>query len=188
MKRLPEVTLQLWGSLLKPRGYEISGGALVRSPSKKTQSAPREPPASPAKTSQQQRKNAGPNNGSVISSFRRANSFAQVQKDMTAPRQPFRRTLTSVLQRQRGDMNGSFSVPEPLGAGDKSSSGPSTSAVAGPSSSSSSGTLFTGLRFRALGEAKSATVRSAVEQYGGNIVSDAEADEDVDFVVVRLVR
>lgn len=34
MKRVPAVTLQIWENLLKPRGFEVAEGKLVRSPSK----------------------------------------------------------------------------------------------------------------------------------------------------------
>lgn len=54
------------------------------------------------------------------------------------------------------------------------------------SSSGAAKGMFAGFKFRTLGEAKSPNVRSAIEQYGGIMVLDD--DEDVDFVIVRLVR
>ena len=47
--------------------------------------------------------------------------------------------------------------------------------------------IFGGAKLLVLGEAKSPSVRCAIEEHGGRMVLDTE-DEDVDFVVVRLVR
>ncbi|KDQ24788.1 hypothetical protein PLEOSDRAFT_1047578 [Pleurotus ostreatus PC15] len=82
VKVLPAVTLQLWESLLKVRGYEISpGGKLARSPTK-VRSIMAHIGAEPESPSQNgQRK-------SVIDKFRRANSFAEPAS------QGFRRTKT----------------------------------------------------------------------------------------------
>lgn len=65
--------------------------------------------------------------------------------------------------------------------------------AAGPSktvaATGSSKLLFSGLKFKALGEAKCQNVRTEIEGCGGRMISEAEeADEYVDFVVVRLVR
>lgn len=148
---IPAVTLQMWGGLLQRRGYEIAGGEVIRSPSKST-SKPRqqgeEHPPSPVQRG-----------GSVISSFRRANSFAPGAPVSQHP-QPFRRTSAA---------------PEKVG--ESSTSG----AVASPVV-----LFFSGLKFCVLGEAKSPLVRTAIEQHGGRWVS--EEDEDVDFFVVRLLR
>jgi hypothetical protein len=46
--------------------------------------------------------------------------------------------------------------------------------------------MFSGYRFRALGEAKTPAVKSAVESFGGQMV--LEVDDEVDFIIVRLVR
>lgn len=50
-----------------------------------------------------------------------------------------------------------------------------------------SSNLFAGLSFLALGEAKSPSVRSAIEQNGGKMALEAD-DQDVDYIIVRLVR
>jgi hypothetical protein len=42
------------------------------------------------------------------------------------------------------------------------------------------------MKLRVLGEMKSPNVRNAILQLGGTISTDE--DEDVDFIVVRLVR
>ena len=61
-----------------------------------------------------------------------------------------------------------------------------------PVASSSSGLeqrhqLFQGKVFRAMGEARCPSVREAIEQAGGMLVSEG-SDEEVDFIIVRLVR
>lgn len=60
--------------------------------------------------------------------------------------------------------------------------GESSTSVNEPASS-----LFLGLKFLALGEAKSPTVRNAIEQNGGRMTLEME-DDEVDYIIVRLVR
>lgn len=167
VKILPAVTLQIWGSLLNRRGYQVSGAELVRTTSAPAvfQARDKSPEIGPGK--------------SVISAFRRANSFAPAKceesEDGLTSRQPFRRTTTAAhvfaksgtplpaIPEKRGES--SISVEEP---------------VVGPSK------MFAGYKFSALGEAKTPSVRNAVESYGGQMVN--ELDEEVDFIIVRLVR
>lgn len=183
---LPAVTLQLWSSLLERRGYQVSDGEVILSPSK---SKPNEeggnfrnqPPMSPVPPEL-------PVGRSIISSFRRANSFAPAVPEKEAgpsSRQlPFRRAATSA----------GFGVCEartkPLtrvvvDAQAGPSTGLGTAVVASPALALPS-RIFTGMSFRALGEAKTQTVRSAVEQLGGRMSTDE--DEDVTFILVRLCR
>lgn len=172
VKRVPAVTLQLWESLLKPRGFEITGGSLVRSPSKSQGGSAVEVQVSPlgAKKSLKgkERERDADINGSVISSFKRVNSFVPPPVATSVPRQPFRR-VASVLEPR--------STPKD-----------NATDAAGPSMPDTSRRLFSGLKFRGLGEARSAVVRTEIEGCGGQMVSDEEGDEDVDFVIVRLVR
>lgn len=56
--------------------------------------------------------------------------------------------------------------------------------VAGPSSAAATSTLFTGIKFCALGEAKSASVKDAIERSGGSFTSE---EDDADYILVRLV-
>ncbi|KAF5379657.1 hypothetical protein D9615_005773 [Tricholomella constricta] len=170
VQRLPAATLQLWGSLLGRRGYEISDGELIKSPSK----APRPPvpsrPESPEK-----------GNGSLISQFRRSNSFAPVRSDRlpSALPQPFRRTRTVSAMNVVDDATGSFMASaQPVRENNGECSKKAARATSG---------IFTGIRFVALGEAKSASVRAAIEDNGGRMMLDIEND-DVDFIIVRLVR
>lgn len=105
-------------------------------------------------------------NESVISSFRRVNSFAPPKdKDATAsaPRQPFKRIAST--GRSRSTSTAPIDKDE------------------GPSMK-----LFTRLKFRALGEAQSANVRSEIEGCGGRMLNEEDDDEEVDYVIVRLVR
>ncbi|KAF8963181.1 hypothetical protein BDZ97DRAFT_1822178, partial [Flammula alnicola] len=68
---LPDVTLQLWGGLLERRGYQITDGEIILSPSK-VNGAVSEKKSVPSSPVRQEFGVAR----SVISSFRRANSFA----------------------------------------------------------------------------------------------------------------
>ena len=98
VKRVPAATLRLWQSILKPRGFEVQDGRLVRSPSKSQSrqdtSYRREPsPSSRALRRGSLKAGDGEPNApaSAISSFRRARSFAPAAKDVSTPlsRQPF---------------------------------------------------------------------------------------------------
>jgi DNA replication regulator DPB11 len=149
----------MWSTLLKSRGYELCAGKLVRSPSK---SQPRQIGTE---------KRNGSASGSVIDMVRRERGFVPKPKEGSTQRQPFRRIHTS------GNILG------------KGGNGQDSSAKAAPETSPSrTSTLFPGIKFRAIGEARCANVKSAVEGCGGRVVGDEEADEDVDYIVVRLVR
>ncbi|KIJ62945.1 hypothetical protein HYDPIDRAFT_93593 [Hydnomerulius pinastri MD-312] len=163
VKRVPAVTLQLWKSLLKPRGFELEGGKLVRSPSKSQ--ATRSPPSSPTRPRPPLVNYKGKEKESVISSFRRAKSFAQPPEPTI--RQPFRRTTTVAA----------------LGPEDAEGSGLQESIV--PEEESSTISLFTGYTFRLLGEARCPNVRLAIES-GGGVVKEDDTDE-VSFIIVRLI-
>ncbi|KAI1784898.1 hypothetical protein LXA43DRAFT_1186179 [Ganoderma leucocontextum] len=233
VKRVPEVTLHLWQSILKPRGFEVQEGRLVRSPSKsQSQRAAeqqahrhREPSPSrlrvPGKTlllrgtlrvgagagDEEDRK--GPKSALLSSSLARARSFAPMPDPQHAST-PFQRAQTtgsrtsSFLQRSVGSVRAAGGMPSNVPIA-------STSAIAGPSTgrggnpvpdeqerepiaSSASEDLtengrvmFSGLRFRALGEARCASVRKAIESAGGRWMGPHD-DEDADIVVVRLVN
>ena len=161
------VTLQLWESLLKPRGFLLDNGKLVRSPSKSQ--VTRSP------TSMQRGPNVTDRDGSrselgkekekdsVISSFRRAKSFAPVIVKEPTVRQPFRRNTTcpSVCPGE-AEGSGSHLVQSALS------------------------TLFAGYTFRLLGEARCPNVRDAIES-GGGVVTDDDIEEP-SFIIVRLIR
>lgn len=174
VKRLPEATLQLWSSLLCRRGYEISNGGLVKSPSKASR------PSMPR--SQSPLPDGRKAEGSVISQFRRANSFAPARPE-AAPSsrpQPFRRTRTVSIMDTTAN-GGSFTASaRPVRECDVN--GESSTSVAAKSTG-----IFAGLKFSALGEAKSTSVRAAIEENGGQMLFGLE-DEDVDYILVRLVR
>ena len=149
--------------------------------------------------------------GSLLASFQRSKSFAPATKDTSTQkgRQPFKRVATigptssedafwglpgggdigPVLAQGGADLpvaSGSRShTPEPAIARE------SSFMVAGSSRGISHKVLekkaiFKGLTFRALGEARSASVKTAVEEAGGTLTDDQDAD--VDYIVVRLAR
>ncbi|KAF9450451.1 hypothetical protein P691DRAFT_725915 [Macrolepiota fuliginosa MF-IS2] len=172
VKVLPAVTLQIWGSLLSRRGYQVSGTELVR-----TTSAP----AVFGAIDESPEFEAGK---SVISAFRRANSFAPCKLDETeggsTSRQPFRRATTS------GNVFVKSATPlSAIPKNGESSTSAFVEPVAGPSNEPLYNRMFVGYKFLALGEAKTSAVRNAVESYGGQMAS--ESDEEADFIIVRLV-
>ncbi|KAF9007398.1 hypothetical protein BDQ17DRAFT_1237797 [Cyathus striatus] len=178
---VPAVTMKVWTSLLGRRGYEIADGQVVLSPTKETgkKFVEQERPASPT-AAQGRRKGKGKDSG-VISAFRRANSFAPATTDAAKARSnlPFRRTATttSLFAAAAGDVP----FPEKIGEGSNTATTGFGAEEEHPKK------IFEGLRFRAFGEAKSASVRGAIEQCGGRWEMDDEDEEHVDFVIVRLV-
>lgn len=102
--------------------------------------------------------------GSLLSNFKRTNSFAPTTK----PMQPFGRIIPA----------DSFlaNPPEP------------SLPIASSSSAKSSGKkpFFAGKRFRAMGEARCLNVKTVVEGGAGFWVVPEE--EQVDFIIVRIVR
>ena len=183
------MTLQLWSSLLDRRGYQVADGEVILSPSKADvdgSAKDREPEQAPASPTGLKFGAAR----SVLSSFRRANSFAPAVEPKNVPgpsRQlPFRRTSTSIaaLGNDAGKAGPSKVCGEPsceASPGDEIS-GASESSTGFPAVQ-----IFVGMKLRLLGEMKSsANVRNAILQLGGTL--SADEDEDVDFIVVRLVR
>ncbi|KAM6504048.1 hypothetical protein JOM56_000991 [Amanita muscaria] len=176
-----EFTVQVWGSLLKKRGYEVINGKVIRDPSKVPQLSP--PSAVPrADTPDPNGMDVDhpPKAQSVLSTFRRANSFAPVNDSSQFTRasqrlQPFRRTTGTAGE------TGPLLPDNP-----RINHGTDSGAQAGPSTIGPRG-IFSGLKFRVLGEAKTLTVRNAIEQAGGIWSSEQETDEDVDYIIVRLV-
>jgi DNA replication regulator DPB11 len=183
------VTLQLWSSLLDRRGYQVADGEVILSPSKVDVDGP-------AKNPEPEQAPASPTGlkfgaaRSVLSSFRRANSFAPAVDPKNVPgpsRQlPFRRTSTSMaaLGNDAVKAGPSKVAREPSrenSPGDEIS-GASKSSIGSPAVQ-----IFVGMKLRLLGEMKSSpNVRNAILQLGGTL--SADEDEDVDFIVVRLVR
>ncbi|KAF8958569.1 hypothetical protein BDZ97DRAFT_1841362 [Flammula alnicola] len=140
------------GGLLERRGYQITDGEIILSPSK-VNGAVSEKKSVPSLPVRQEFGMAR----SVISSFRPANSFAlvvTVKEPASSCQLPFRRTST---------------LAAALGK-----AGPSTTSLKGETSSKSgsasapSPQIFAGKRLRALAEAKSPAVRNAIEQLGGS--------------------
>ena len=169
-KRVPHETLKLWENLLGPRGFEIVDGKLTRTPSKHQASTDYgQIPLSPAKPKTKLINTA--ENGSMLSNFKRTNSFAVKPKEGTR-RQPFTRTTAAempatllTLQRET----------EQTGASDNKL----------PVELVRKEGIFSGKKFRALGEANADNVKSVVEGEDGFWITDDL--EDVDFIIVRLV-
>ncbi|EPS93530.1 hypothetical protein FOMPIDRAFT_101949 [Fomitopsis schrenkii] len=199
-RRVPEEMLAIWGSLLKGRGFEVQAGRLVRSPAKSQDTQPAGNDGSPTRVKAgrvgvDDERSAGGKTQSALalSSFKRANSFAPVGqgKVEVGARQPFRRTTTTALAVQSSFLahpsGGSARAgPSRLLAStvDEGENGKAID-VDGDAPESRSSSLFKGLRFRVLGEAQGPSVKTAIKECGGTLVN--ELDEDVDFIIVRLV-
>ncbi len=225
VKRVPSVALQIWGSLLKPRGFDVVQGKLVRSPTKGksklgsrgTSLARGFEPVSPLKEKYRRLLiDDDPDPGdekkrSALASFRRTVSQAafasgsNLKDGLTGTtKQPFQKAVASDAGPSSGSLSG---VPPPLeeplgGLLDVDREVPMNELEANVEGGDEKGGviggekrgLFAGLKFHVLGEAKSPSVRRAVEGAGGKIFSSSREDPrggddgDVDYIIVRLVR
>ncbi|KAJ7236947.1 hypothetical protein C8J57DRAFT_1728118 [Mycena rebaudengoi] len=197
IQRVPEVTLQLWGSLLRKRGYEIARGGVVLSPSKARELSA----AGPEPDEGGLPRDGG--GGGVLSSFRRANSFA-VDPART-------RTRSASVLPSRANSHSTPSNPPPAAGPSRlpfgrahtsanlshADNAPRLDANAPPpppppSISASTNpdplpTVFRALTFLLRGETDTATVRGAIMGAGGSIVDDESDIDAVDYIIVRLV-
>jgi len=156
-RRVPAITLQVWESLLRPRGYVRVGGKLVLQNTESTDVGVVEIIPAPVhsvglatnRTSTQRDKGKESEveqNGisrSALATFKRTHSFAPARLDAgPSTRQLFRRaTSTRAL------------TPAP--------------APSQPVQITNTTGLFSGIRFHARGEARCSSVREAVEGGGG---------------------
>ncbi|KIP11001.1 hypothetical protein PHLGIDRAFT_64495 [Phlebiopsis gigantea 11061_1 CR5-6] len=178
------VTKDMWSRMLRARGFGLQDGKLTRSPSK-SQAPPSGNAPDPPSTDEGRARAQASEDGdeppqakpSMLASFRRTQSFAPQSKNASTPkpRQPFGRVPSSAV----------FAAPPVLLAqgGEELPVASSSKPTADAATHSK---IFSGKTFRARGEARCAPVRQAVEESGGQLVSE-ESDEDVDFVLVRLV-
>lgn len=180
-RRVPAATLRVWESLLAPRGYAKVGSELIKNAPAETPSPTPEPSLPRPKIDKGKGKakarpldlldpHTSGKGRSALATFTRSKSFApsptSAPEDSSASgsRQPFRKVQSLFLP------------------------GPSSPAAVGPEAGGSPPKIFIGMRFRVRGEARSASVRSAIEGCGGTWVEGEDEEERVDFVVVRLVR
>ncbi|THH28236.1 hypothetical protein EUX98_g5958 [Antrodiella citrinella] len=224
VKRVPNVKLRIWETIMGSRGFEVSGGKLIRSPSKSQAARQSVPPAFPpadlniggstsftAKLAQEENGRPAAAGGSLLASFRRTKSFAPATKDTSTQKakQPFQlvATLAAVSSEDAfwgvpgGEIGpilaqGGEDIPVASGSHIPSEyareaiARESSFMVAGPSrqqvdESVAKAGIFNGMTFHALGEARCASVRTAVEDSGGKLVDDRDAE--VDYIIVRLV-
>lgn len=208
---VPAFTLQLWESLLKPRGFGVIGGKLVRSPTAKGAAAMdvdddeeigevdgrgREEKGKGKVIRRDEREGGKP--ASVLASFSRANSFT-LPPSLGRPqhpsvsttgggvvgRQPFRRVASVVV----GSNNKSATKESDAHHHDSHANNLNGNSDNDTSNPPAPPQIFKSHRFRLLGEARCQRVRSEIEKFGGRVLwSGDEEDNDVDFAVVRLVR
>ncbi|TFK21460.1 hypothetical protein FA15DRAFT_672523 [Coprinopsis marcescibilis] len=186
---VPAVRAQVWGGLLERRGYEISEGKVIRSPTKaQSLQTDRLSTSFPQGVMTIRQRNAR----SVISAVRSTNSFAPVETEagpsVGKRAIPFRRSSTTTSGLNRAD------TPLDQGEGPRYPNNPDDQPldnIAGPSSVRQDAEptpipqMFSGMKICALGEARSLAVKTAVEGSGG--IYALEEDSDIDFFVVRLL-
>lgn len=197
VKRVPTVTLQIWRSILGPRGFALQHGKLIRSPSKAPNppvQPDKEADGSPLKTGAEGQVGSSrdgeqlPQPQSLLASFRRTQSYASQSKDTSAVPRLFKRAPTVL------NISDALAAPEETTPAHHAALCDSPLdfpggevAVITTERTSEPTRLFAGLTFRILGEAQCAHVSAAIEEAGGKVVSEA-SDEIVDFIIVRLVR
>ncbi|KAI0302600.1 hypothetical protein BC826DRAFT_985156 [Russula brevipes] len=177
-RRVPAATLRVWESLLAPRGYAKVGSELIKTAPVESSNPSTDPPRSLPKVNKGKGKAraldlpeppTSSKSRSALATFTRSKSFAP----STAPapdgpsthasRQPFRKAQSLSFPQPTSSLQGEFEPGRP------------------------SPKIFVGMRFRVRAEARSASVRSAIEGCGGVWVEDEDEEESVDFVIVRLV-
>lgn len=175
-RRVPAATLRVWESLLAPRGYAKVGSELIKTAPAEALNPTPDPPLSLLRVSKGKGKARAPLDSpafskgrSALATFTRSKSFAPStapasEDSAPASRQPFRKAQSLFLPQ------------------------PDLPAQVAPESDGSPPKIFVGRRFRVRAEARSASVRTAIESYGGTWVEDEDEEERVDFVIVRLVR
>jgi DNA replication regulator DPB11 len=178
-RRVPSATLRVWESLLAPRGYSKVGSELIKIVPAEGLNPTPDLPLSLSRAAKGKGKARAldppdppiSNKGrSALAKFTRSKSFApstEPPSDVTpatSSRQPFRKVQSLFLPRPDSPTQ---VAPEPDGSPLK---------------------IFVGKRFRVRAEARSASVRTAIESYGGTWVEDENEEKRVDFVIVRLVR
>ena len=178
-RRVPAATLRVWESLLAPRGYAKVGSDLIKAAPAEDLGPTPDPPLSLPRASKGKGKARAldisdrltlSKGRSALATFTRSKSFAPsiapAMEDPSTPasRQPFRKVQSLFLPRPELPAR---VAPEPDGSPPK---------------------IFLGTRFRVCAEARSASVRTAIEGCGGTWVEDEDEDERVDFLIVRLVR
>ncbi|KAH8995665.1 hypothetical protein EDB92DRAFT_1943153 [Lactarius akahatsu] len=177
-RRVPGATLRVWESLLAPRGYTKVGSELVKAgPAEAPKSTP-EPSLPPSGAKRDKGKGRALNppspprtrkGRSALGTFSRSKSFApctaSIMEDhsTSTPRQPFRKAHSLFLPQLE----------------------PTAHVAREPDGSKLP--IFAGLRFRVRAEARSVSVRSAIESCGGTWVENEDEEERIDFVIVRLV-
>jgi DNA replication regulator DPB11 len=206
VRRPASETLQVWESLLRPRGFALVDGRLARSPSKASSQPAGERSTSPCPAPRILRPAISLRDGaaaglkaSALAGFSRAHSFAPASKDVSTPKQLFRRgpSKSAAHAGNSSFLGGMKEAAEtdPVNVGLDASEQPQAllqgvetaephrTGVADPSRPR---VTFSGLRFMALGEAQSDAVRAAVEGAGGEMAQGVNAQAD--FIIVRLVR
>lgn len=197
VKRVPAVTLQIWESMLGPRGFELQHGKLIRSPSKS-----QNPPVklsdedSPSRTKGKGKAIdrgepaddlAVPQQQSALASYRRTHLHTVHSKDASSSRLFQRGPVAHNIPEIRAPSEELLAehpaaLPKPV---PNSRTPDRDSEEAGERVEGAR--LFSGRTFWILGEARCARVRTALEQAGGRILGEA-SDDHVDFIIVRLVR
>ncbi|KAI5119449.1 hypothetical protein M0805_008386 [Coniferiporia weirii] len=189
VKRLPETTARLWEGLLKNRGFEVKSGKLSRNvtkaPSMKMTSTSKSeedarlssPPLANRSSAMDESSNAPVTNqgSSLAAAFKRTKSLATKSAAPDSSRLSLQRIRSTPASASTLLSSSSFLV----------SSTPSLVPPKGDGQiPEGEQNLFTGLRFRALGDADEPKLTQALELRGGTVHTDPEAD--VDFIIVRL--
>lgn len=185
---LPDATLLLWSKLLDRRGYQITDGEVILSPSKANV-----PPPNAKKSDMPSRPSSSHHHasGSIITSLRRAPPVVQTKDPGTSRQLPFRRSSSSANGAGAVASSSDAAPVRPLlekqpAITEVVREAEATPSRSGPARSNTGSMIFAGRVFRALGEAKCPNVRHAIDELGGRMTTNE--DEDVDFVIVRLVR
>jgi DNA replication regulator DPB11 len=201
VRRVPAETLQVWASVLQPRGFVLSNGRLARSPSKSQANqsvASTSPcPPGPLPVRAQTLHDLPVQKMSSLANFSRVRSFAPVSKDISTPKNLFKRAgskagedissfLGGIRAREDAELADAANLGDDANAdAPRALLAPTTAAQnaqAGPSRSRP----FSGFKFVTHGETDCNSVHVAIEKCGGEVIKNKEATPD--FILVRLAR
>ncbi|KAJ7717673.1 hypothetical protein B0H16DRAFT_1433724 [Mycena metata] len=190
VQRPQAMALQLWGSLLKARGYAVDEArkGVMLSPEKKQQARAAamqdpEPDQEGGEGGEAKDNGKGKGRESVLSSFRRQNSVVVAARGTAVA--AGRNTPTSGAGPSRMPFGRSATGGNLLQASTTTNAAAEDSMqVDATDDPSPPSTVFQSLRFLLRGETDTPTVRGAIEGAGGVVRASGE---EYDFVVVRLV-
>lgn len=172
LKHVPEATARLWEGLLRTRGFSVQAGKLTRDPSMASASITNSEDLHASISLMKSEGNAGSltrTKSSLNAVFTRTKSMAIKSEPSEVPNAALQHLRSGFTSSVAKEANGSDHPP---------------STEAEFQLSDKERDLFSGFKFKAVGDANGLTLVEAITLRGGTVV--VEPDSHVDFIIVRL--